>query len=106
MKELLMSYEVMYYCYLSLILLLIILKRKDFWNAVVGGDGTFDALDLIKLVWLILFPIIVLSDLFLNLQLSSMGWGTLNAIFFGLIGKDFGSDYIKFKREQKNEKSE
>ena len=95
--------HILYTFYLGLILFLISYKRKDFWSAITGGDG-LDTEDLIKLVWFVLFVIIVLSDLFMDYKVDKACWASLDAIFFGFILKDLGKQYLENKKNKGDER--
>lgn len=86
---------ILYLFFITLLLILIYKKKGDFWHSIVGPDGELDPLDVVKLLWLVLFPIITLSDLFLDFKVDEIVWISLDAILFGLILRDLGAEYIK-----------
>lgn len=100
----------LYASHFVFIMYLVFVKKQDFWYAIVGPDKKLDPLDLVKLFWLILFPMVVLADLFLDFTsegrfatLENFAWGSLDAILFGVILKDVASEYLQQK--QQNNKS-
>ena len=103
----------LYVSHFAFITYLVAIKKQDFWYAVVGPDKRLDPLDLVKLFWLILFPIVVLADLFLDFTpegrfatLENFAWGSLDAILFGVILRDVASEYLRQKENvDKNDTS-
>lgn len=51
---------------LSFIAISVHLHRNQIWEAITGPDGKLSTTELIIAIWLILFPIVVLSSMFLD----------------------------------------
>lgn len=77
-----------------------IVHRKEFWKAIKGLDKTLQTTEACIYVWVRIFPIIVLADLFYNFHVNPEVWYSLDAIFFGLIAGDM---YMKYKDKIKTE---
>lgn len=84
------NHTIGYILYGFIVLFLVILaivKGKDFWHAIEGDDGKLDLIDLVGLAWVVLFPIMVLSDIFLDAHASEPVWNTMDIIMGGVILK-------------------
>lgn len=97
LEPLMLVGTVFYIAHVGVLMFLTLVKRKDFWHAVTGEDERLDPIDLVKLVWLCLFPVVVLADLFLDFNLDKIAWASLDAILFFVILRDLGIKYFDNK---------
>lgn len=82
---------------LLLLLIIALAKRKDFWNAILGNDKKLQSAEITILLGLILFPIVVLSDVFLELHASAHVVYSLDVIILGGLTAKGHKEYIKNK---------
>lgn len=63
-------------------------KKKDIWEGIKGKDGILELPEIIITICMILYPVIVLADVFLGLHASEAIFWSLDAIiFFALTGR-------------------
>lgn len=79
--------------------------KKDLWDAVKGDNGRLEIPEMIIAISMILYPVIVLSDVFLGLHASEGVFWSLDAIIlFGLTGRvalnKFGNPEPGAKKEE------
>jgi hypothetical protein len=77
--------------------------RKEIWEGIKGTDQKLEISEIVILIVMLLYPIVVLADVFLGLHASEGVFWSIDAIiFFALTGKvamnKFGN-----KEEPKNE---
>lgn len=82
-----------------------IIKRNkgELWDAIRGEDRKLQVQEIAILIWVIVFPILVLSELFLGLTVSSSVWYSMNGIFVALILGDLGTKYLGNKNNNNKE---
>ncbi len=74
------------------------LKRsKEFWDSIKGEDKILQITEICIYIWIRMFPLIVLCDLFAGLQISEQAWYSVDAIFFILILGDLGHKHLQQK---------
>jgi hypothetical protein len=62
--------------------------RKEIWEGIKGKDHVLEAPEIIILIVMLLYPIVVLADVFLGLHASEGVFWSIDAIiFFALTGK-------------------
>lgn len=62
--------------------------KTDIWDGIKGENGKLEPPEMIILISLILYPVIVLSDLFLGLHASEgVFWSLDGIILFALTGR-------------------
>ena len=59
---------------------------KDIVQDYKGSNKIWEAIETLILVHLILFPIMILSDVFLQLHASSYAWASMDFILFSILG--------------------
>lgn len=72
-------------------------KKGDLWEAIKGKDGKLQAVEIGMLIWFIFFPVLLMSELFLNLNAGEKIWYSMDGIFVALILGDLGKQYISSK---------
>lgn len=72
-------------------------RTEEFWESIKGKDKILQITEMCIYVWIRLLPIIILTDLFLDLTLEEAAWYSLDAIFFGLIAGDLGYVHLRKK---------
>jgi hypothetical protein len=85
-------------------------KRKtDLWDAIKGPDKKLQLAEVVMALWIVLFPIMVLSNLFLGLEPSPQIVFSMDIILAVILGvkkfKDAGTAVESMKRT-KTEKTE
>lgn len=72
-----------------------------------GSDKRWQPEEVIIIVWLFIFPVLVISDLFLNLEASDKVWYGMDLILlFALGGKGYRDNIrAKHRKEQNNEET-
>jgi len=96
---------ILYLISLGFFLFLLVTNKKGIGNAVKGGDGRLDLIDVVKLVWLLLFTLGFLSCLYLGLIIQEAVWYSLDVVFLVLVANDGGKSYIAYLNKGKNENS-
>ncbi len=76
----------------------ILFQRRSIMHAIKGSDGKLDLVDLVTAIWLVLFPTIVLTNIFLDLHVEREVWISMDAIMFFLLGK---KGYVEGKKLMK-----
>lgn len=79
-----------------------ITHHKVFWKSILGEDKKLQITEITIYIWIRLFPIIALADLWFGKKVSPEVWYSLDIIFFTLILGDVGLNYMKnrnFKSE-------
>jgi len=62
--------------------------RKEIWEGIKGTDHKLESSEIVILIVMFLYPIVVLSDVFLGLHASEGVFWSIDAIiFFALTGK-------------------
>lgn len=62
--------------------------RWEIWEGIKGSDGKLEAPEMIILISMILYPIVVLADVFLGLHASDgVFWSLDSIILFALTGR-------------------
>ena len=79
---------------------------KEFWASIKGEDKLLQITEMCIYIWIRLFPLVVLCDLFADLDLSSEAWYSMDAIFFILILGDLGHKAFNNKYNNGNGTSE
>lgn len=72
-------------------------NHKEFLAAIKGKDKILQVTEICIYVWVRLFPLVILVDLFLDYKISPQAWYSLDAIFFILIVGDLGHKYLDKK---------
>lgn len=63
-------------------------KKKDIWEGIKGKDGVLELPEIIITICMILYPVIVLADVFLDLHATEAVFWSLDAIIlFALTGR-------------------
>jgi len=63
-------------------------KKKDLWEGIKGKDGVLELPEIIITICMILYPVIVLADVFLDLHATEAVFWSLDAIIlFALTGR-------------------
>lgn len=65
---------------------LALVKGSDLWEGIKGENGVLDPEDFAILMWTILFPVLVLSDVFLGLKAGDNIWWSMDAILAIVLG--------------------
>lgn len=60
-------------------------KGAEVWEDLKGDDGKWQIIEVTGVVWIFLFPTVVLLDI-LGLSASTPVWASLDTIFIALIG--------------------
>lgn len=84
----------------------LIKQHKDFWNAIKGKDGILQTTEILIYIWIRMFPIVVLADLFFDYTLSDKAWFSLDFILFCLIGGNIGHKYLDNNKKDIDDKRE
>jgi cation transport ATPase len=75
--------------------------KKDLWDAVKGDNNKLEVPELIVVISMILYPVIVLSDVFLGLHASEgIFWSLDSIIFFALTGRVLLNRFNNSKNEE------
>ncbi len=64
-----------------------VFQRKSIMDAIKGPDKRLDLVDLVTTLWLVLFPVLVLTNVFLDLHVEREVWISMDAIMLFLLGK-------------------
>lgn len=73
--------------------------RAEFWTAIKGDNKVLDIIDIVILVWLVLFTSMIVADFTLELRASDHAWYSMDAIFlFAIGGKSYASRTIPPKQ--------
>jgi hypothetical protein len=81
---------------MTMFMILAVVSRKNLFTALKGPDNRWDIVDVVKAVWLILFPLGFLSNLYLRLSIQPEWLYSLDAIFLLLIVNDGRKSYIAY----------
>ena len=88
-------------CYIIGAITLLFFKGKTLWKAVQGDDNQLQSVELVTLIWLILYPFCVLGSVFLEIDVDSEIWDSLNFIMAGsVLGKVSKEGFKKIKNEK------
>jgi hypothetical protein len=64
--------------------------KSEFWEAIRGSDGKLEVPELIIAICMIIYPNVILADIFLGLHASDgIFWSLDGIIFFALTGRVF-----------------
>ncbi len=83
-------------------------QRHDINTGLKGKDRMWQFIELSGIMWLILFPVAVVSSLF-GQPVSNETWTALELVYFMNLGGKFGQTYLqgRFKTEEdKTEKTD
>lgn len=79
-----------FFIYVIAVVILLFKKKKEIWSSILGENGQLELPELIGLVWLILFPVLVLSELFFKMSVSTVVWASMDVILASvLVGKAY-----------------
>ena len=71
----------------AMYLLMITRKRHaEFWEAVRGEDGKTQFIEMVLVVWVILFTAMIIADFAFGLVASDKAWWSMDSIFLIGIG--------------------
>lgn len=87
------GYVITIFCLLQLFIFFFI-NRKHIAVDLRGRDLTWQFLELSAVVWLVLFPAAVVSEVFSN-SLGSAAWSSLDAVYFMNVGGKLGMKYLE-----------
>ena len=65
---------------------LALVKGQDLWEGIKGKNKMLDPEDFAILMWTILFPVLVLSDVFLDKHAGDNIWWSMNGILALILG--------------------
>lgn len=90
-------------CVIALIKLTLIffLERKTIIEDLRGKDKKWQFIELAGIIWLVLFPCVVVSSLF-GLHVPTEAWITMDAIYFMNLGGKTADKWIASKTGQNN----
>jgi hypothetical protein len=81
-----------YAAYLNLVLALWVLRdffrsnRADVIAGIRGDDGKFNSLEIVFVVWIVLYSTVIFTTLFFALPFPAEGWWTLEILIFFILG--------------------
>lgn len=81
-------------------------KKEDLWDAITGPDHKLQLVEVAMAIWLVLFPIIVLSNIFLGTEPAPAVMFSMDLILVIILGvKKFkdASDVLKDSKEKREE---
>jgi drug/metabolite transporter (DMT)-like permease len=61
-------------------------KGNDIYTAIKGENGELDSPEVVIIVWLILFPCVVLGDVFFDYKLDPIAWASMDLVLLGILG--------------------
>lgn len=82
--------------------------KKEIWDGIKGNNGKLEAPEMIILISMLLYPVIILADVFLGLHASDgVFWSIDSIILFALTGRiainKFGGEPASKSGDQKIE---
>lgn len=88
----LLAYFLCIICLVQLFFIFFI-QREDIMKGLKGKDKMWQFLELSGIVWLVLFPIVVVCSL-LGIAVESYLWTTLDAVYFMNLGGKMGNKWL------------
>ncbi len=81
------------------------IQRKDIMGAIKGPDGRMDLVDVVTAMWLVLFPLMVITNMFLDLEVKSEVWYSMDAIMAFILGKKGYEKGMELKNGKKKDET-
>lgn len=99
-----LAYLICIACLVQLFIIFFV-HRKTIMVDLRGKDLHWQFIELSGIVWLVLFPVVVVSSMF-GLQIQTGVWASMDAVYFMNLGGKIGHKWLDSKNKEKEKPNE